>query len=277
MNEAEIRKLEIDLLLETLKRGHGYDFSSYARASLERRIEQFQKTSKYDTIGAIIPELLRDTVLLKKIVYGISVPVTELFRNPQVFRYLRETIIPVLRTYPHIKIWNAGCATGQEVYSIAIMMKEEGLYDRTQIYATDFNDQALEKAKEGIYSIETIREQSRNYLDAGGTQSFSDYYYAKYNRIIFDHSLRENIVFANHNLASDAPFGEMHLILCRNVMIYFDQHLQDRVLDLFLRSLIYRGFLCLGSHESIQFSKANEFLIPTDEQMKIYRKSGKSV
>lgn len=261
-------------MLETLKRRYGYDFSSYARASLERRIERFQKTSKYDTI---IPELLRDAVLLKKIVYGISVPVTELFRNPQVFRYLRENIIPILRTYPHIKIWNAGCAIGQEVYSIAIMMKEEGLYDRTQIYATDLNDQALEKAKEGIYSIETIREQSRNYLEAGGTQSFSDYYYAKYNRIIFDHSLRENIFFANHNLTSDASFGEMHMILCRNVMIYFDQQLQGRVLDLFLRSLVHQGFLCLGAQESLRLSKANEFLILTNERMKIYKKSCKTV
>ena len=272
MGEREIKELEIELLLQSLKERHGYDFSSYARASLERRIETFRQKNEFEHISAMIPKLLRDPAFFKQLVYGISVPVTEIFRNPLVFKFIREQVFPVLKTYPHIKIWNAGCATGQEVYSIAIMLKEEGLYDRTQIYATDFNDQALEKAKEGIYSVESIREHAQNYVKAGGSGALSDYYHAKYNRIIFDKELRKNVVFSNHNLTSDSPFGEMHLILCRNVMIYFGKELQDQVLDLFLSSLTYGGFLCLGAHESVQFSPANRFLSAMDDKLKVFKK-----
>lgn len=272
MEEPDIIGLEIDILLETLKQRYSYDFSSYARASLDRRIRHFAEKNGYSRISEIIPQLIWDPSLLKKVVYGISVPVTEFFRNPRVFRIIREKVFPLLETYPHIKIWNAGCATGQEVYSIAIMLKEEGLYDKTQIYATDFNDEALGIAREGIYSIESVRDQIKNYQQAGGKETLTDYYLARYNRIIFDKELKKNIVFANHNLISDSPFGEMHLILCRNVLIYFNQDLQGNVLDLFMRSLIHGGFLCLGSHESIRFSSVERFLSPIEEQSKVFKK-----
>jgi chemotaxis protein methyltransferase CheR len=272
MTDDQIKSMEIELLLEALRQRHGYDFTAYSRASLERRIEQFALAKGYQRISEIIPAIMWDSVLLKEIVYGISVPVTELFRDPHVFLFIRKNIIPVLKTYPHIKIWNAGCATGQEAYSMAILLREEGIYERCQIYATDFNDVALERAREGIYSIESVKDQTANYISAGGTQSFSDYYHAKYEHIIFEASLRKNIVFANHNLVADAPFGEMHLILCRNVLIYFNQKLQDQVLDLFAQSLIHSGFLCLGTHETLRFASIMPLFKTVDDKCKIYKK-----
>jgi chemotaxis protein methyltransferase CheR len=195
-----------------------------------------------------------------------------MFREPHFFRALREKIVPGLKILPFIKVWHAGCATGEEVYSLAIVMKEEGLYDKTQIYATDFNEEVIEKAKEGIYPIDGMKEYTENYKRAGGLASFADYYTARYDHAIMENSLKEHIVFSDHNLATDSVFGEMNLILCRNVLIYFNRQLQDRVIKLFTDSLCDAGFLCLGSKESIRFSKYSDDFEDVAMGDKIYRK-----
>lgn len=199
-----------------------------------------------------------------------------MFRDPALFEYMRQEIVPVLKTYPRIRIWHAGCSTGEEVYSMAILLKEEGLYDRSTIYATDFNSEVLKKAQEGIYPLEIIKNYASNYIAAGGTEVFADYYVAKYDSIIFNSSLKENITFAEHNLATDHVFNNMHLIICRNVLIYFDNDLQNRVYKLFTESLTHRGFLCLGTKESLK----GETISAYDEwspHLKVYRKNTKFI
>jgi chemotaxis protein methyltransferase CheR len=272
MEKTEVEEIEIDLLLEALFRRYGYDFRRYAKASITRRIRHLLEKSGHRRISEMIPELLYDKSFLEKIVYDFSITVTEMFRDPGFYRAIREKVVPYLKTYPFIKIWHAGCATGEEVYSIAIVLKEEGLYDRATIFATDFNDAALTKGKEGIYSLENIKQYTLNYQDAGGTCSFSKYYHAQYDSVIMDQSLKKNITFANHNLVTDSTFSEMHLILCRNVLIYFNKTLQDRVLRLFHDSLIYGGFLCLGTKESFQFSDVPGDYERIDNKQKIYQK-----
>ncbi len=194
-----------------------------------------------------------------------------MFRDPQVFRFLREKVLPMLATYPHVRIWQAGCATGKEVYSLAILLHEEGLAGRFRIYATDMNDAALETARQGIYPVSEMREYAENYLKSGGRATLSDYYHARYESVIFDGKLRESVLFANHNLVTDGPFNEMHLILCRNVLIYFSRPLQDRVLGLLHASLVPRGFLCLGTKESLRFSSVVEHFEMVDSRTKIFR------
>jgi len=272
MEKTEVEEIEIDLLLEALFRRYGYDFRHYAKASITRRIRHLLGKTSHSRISEMIPELLYDKSFFEKIVYDFSITVTEMFRDPGFYRAIREKVIPYLKTYPFIKIWHAGCATGEEVYSIAIVLKEEGLYDRATIFATDFNNAALAKGKEGIYSLENIKQYTLNYQDAGGTSSFSEYYHAQYDSVIMDQSLKKNITFANHNLVTDNTFSEMHLILCRNVLIYFNKTLQDRVLRLFHDSLIHGGFLCLGTKESIQFADVAEAYERTDKKHKIYQK-----
>lgn len=272
MNKTEVEEIEIDLLLEALFRRYGYDFRHYAKASITRRIRHLLEKSGRSRISEMIPELLYDKSFFEKIVYDFSITVTEMFRDPGFYRAIREKVIPYLKTYPFIKIWHAGCATGEEVYSIAIVLKEEGLYDRATIFATDFNNAALAKGKEGIYSLENIKQYTLNYQDAGGTSSFSEYYHAQYDSVIMDQSLKKNITFANHNLVTDNTFSEMHLILCRNVLIYFNKTLQDRVLRLFHDSLIHGGFLCLGTKESRRFSDVTGDYKRIDNKQKIYQK-----
>jgi chemotaxis protein methyltransferase CheR len=194
-----------------------------------------------------------------------------MFRDPWFFMTLRKKVIPFLRTFPFINVWQAGCATGEEVYSLAILLKEEGLYDRTRIYATDFNDAALERAKTRIYPLDRIKEYSVNYQKAGGQKSLANYYRARYQSIILDAALLDNITFANHNLATDGVFAEMHLILCRNVLIYFDRNLQNRVLSIFRDSLCYNGFLCLGSKETLQFSAVQPDFVEFATKERIYQ------
>jgi len=220
----------------------------------------------------MIPRLLWDEAFFERLLSLFSVTVTEMFRNPITYRCLREGVFPLLRTYPFIKIWHAGCATGEEVYSLAIALKEEGLYTRATIFATDFNDAALATAKEGIYPLENMAEIMKNYQEAGGNASLSAYYHAHYDHIAIDRSLKKNITFANHNLATDGVFGEMHLIMCRNVLIYLDKTLQERVLNLFNDSLIHGGFLCLGSAESLDFTNLRDHYKTISEQGKIYQK-----
>ncbi len=274
MKEVEIENLEIELLIEAILKRYGYDFRHYSRASLKRRVRHFLSKTDFGKVSEAIPQLIYERTFFESLLYTISITVTEMFRDAFVYKAIREKIITFLKTYPFFKIWNAGCATGQEVYSIAIMLKEEGLYDRAQIYATDFNDDALEKAKKGIYPADCVKEYTGNYQRAGGKESFSKYYHSKYGSVIINRRLRKNITFANHNLASDAVFGEMQLIMCRNVLIYFDQPLQNRVLKLFHDSLAHGGFLCLGSKESIRFSEVQDKFKAIDEKGKIYQKKG---
>ena len=272
MKSIEIENLEINLLLDAIYQRYGYDFRNYARASVERRARQFLVKSGCNSISELIPRLLHDESFFAELVREFSITVTEMFRDPSVYRTLKERVFPLLNTYPFFKIWHAGCATGEEVYSLAILLKEEGLYKRATIFATDFNDWALEQAKQGIYSIDNIKKCTSNYQKAGGTNSFSEYYHAKYDSIVIDKSLRKNVTFANHNLVIDGIFSEMHLILCRNVLIYFDKTLQNRVLNLFNGSLVYGGFLCLGNKESLLFSDIQDKFDPVEERERIYQK-----
>jgi chemotaxis protein methyltransferase CheR len=217
--------------------------------------------------------LLYDPEFFQRLVSDFSVTVTEMFRDPKVYAVLREKVVPYLKTYPFIKVWHAGCATGEEVYSLAILLHEEGLLERTTIYATDFNEAALTVAKEGIYPLKRIREYSDNYVKGGGKGSFSEYYHAQYDNVIMSKFLRNNMTFARHNLVTDQVFGEMHLILCRNVLIYFNRTLQDRVFHIFDDSLAHNAFLCLGSKENLKFSEVMDRFTEFEPKVKIYRKN----
>ncbi|MGL1932605.1 MAG: protein-glutamate O-methyltransferase CheR [Desulfotalea sp.] len=251
----DIENIEIRVLIEAIRLRYGHDFRHYAEASLHRRIRHCLKESGYHTIAEMIPLIIHDPKYFTHFFHSLTVNVTEMFRDPSFFQTLRQKVIPYLKTFPFVKIWSVGCSTGQEVYSLAILLREEGLCEkRVLIYATDFNDEVLDIAKQAIYSAEDIRKWTKSYQDAGGGKSFSDYYHADYDSVILDQSLKKNIVFANHNLVTDSVFGEMNLILCRNVLIYFNRELQNQALNLFDQSLCENGFLCLGNKESIKFS-----------------------
>lgn len=271
MEKVEIEQIELDLLLEAIYRRYGYDFRQYSQASIKRRVQHHLAKTRSGTISELLSRIMYDEALFQSLFFDISITVTEMFRDPWFFLGLRERVIPFLRTFPFINIWQAGCATGEETYSLAIILKEEGLYERTHIYATDFNDAALERAKTRIYPLGRIKEYTTSYQKSGGKKSLADYYHAQYQSVIMDAALQDNITFANHNLATDSVFGEMHLILCRNVLIYFDRPLQDRALSLFRDSLLYNGFLCLGSKETIGFSKVRNDFVEFAPSEKIYQ------
>lgn len=207
------------------------------------------------SISEMQHEVLHNPEFIHHILSDLSINVTEMFRDPSFYKAVRTEVIPLLKTYPFIKVWHAGCSSGEEVYSMAILLKEEGIYDRTQIYATDFNQKILKVARDGIYPVTQIKEYTYNYQKSGGTESFSNYYHAGYNSVIIENHLKKNIVFADHNLVTDSVFAEVNLIICRNVLIYFNRELQDKVIHLFSESLTPGGILCIGSRESIQFSK----------------------
>lgn len=264
--------IEIHLFLEGVFLRYGYDFRNYSRAHIKRRVLNRMSLAGFESVSDLTQKVLVDEPYFLSIIKDFSINVTEMFRDPDFFKYLREEIIPILKSFPKIRIWHAGCSSGQEVYSMAILLKEEGLYDRSTIYATDFNKDILATAKEGIYPIEVVKEYTANYLRAGGRESFSEYYVAKYDSILLDSSLKDNIVFAEHNLVTDAVFNEMHLIMCRNVLIYFNSNLQDRVFGLFKDSLRHRGFLCLGSKESLKGVTSTSYET-IEANLKVYRKS----
>ena len=271
MEKLDIEQIELDLLLEAVYQRYGYDFRQYSMASVKRRVQHHLAKTNFATISELTSHILYNKMLFQSLFFDMSVTVTEMFRDPWFYLALREKVIPFLKTFPFINIWQAGCATGEEVYSLAILLQEEGLYKRARIYATDFNDTVLEKAKNRIYPLERIKEYTFNYQKAGGKGSLADYYCAQYQSVIFDAALQENITFANHNLATDGVFGEMHLILCRNVLIYFDRSLQNRVLTLFRNSLLYNGFLCLGSKETIHFADVKRDFKEFAANEKIYQ------
>jgi chemotaxis protein methyltransferase CheR len=272
MTTNDIENIEVDLLLEAIYRRYGYDFRSYARASIDRRVRQFLSSKRIQVISELIPRVLHDEEMFSELVQYFSIPVTEMFRDPFVYRAIREKVVSLLKTYPFVRIWHAGCASGEEVYSLAIVLAEEGLYNRATVFATDFNDHALENAREGIYPADRIKEFTRSYQEAGGTGSFSEYYHARYDSAVMNTALKKRITFASHNLVADHVFGEMHLVFCRNVLIYFNRELQNRALRLFTDSLIRGGFLCLGTKEDLQFSEVADEYEAVDLKARIYRK-----
>jgi chemotaxis protein methyltransferase CheR len=272
-NTELVEKIEIDLIIKAVSRYYGYDFSNYSKAHIKRRLQVFRVKHRFASISEMQHHVLHNPTIFEEFLNNFSINVTEMFRDPTFYLDMRNKIIPILKTYPYVKIWLAGCATGEEVYSFAIMLKEEGLLERTTIYATDFNKKAITKANKAIYNIDAIKAYTSNYQKSGGTSSFSDYYMANYDSVIIDKSLKKNIVYAEHNLVTDGVFTEANLIVCRNVLIYFDRELQNKVFKLFDESLITGGFLALGTKESIQFSSVNNKYSTVSKQNKIYKKT----
>ncbi|MBL7138128.1 MAG: protein-glutamate O-methyltransferase CheR [Bacteroidales bacterium] len=268
----ENQEIEIRLLIEAIFLKYGYDFRNYSQAHVKRRILNRFQTSGLDSISEMTHRAIYDTDFVDQILMDLSITVTEMFRDPSFYKALRQSVLPVLRSYPFVKVWHAGCASGEEVYSMAIMLKEEGLLHKTQIYATDFNPLIIRHAKKAEYPISRIKEFTFSYQKAGGKRSFSDYYTADDEKAKLNENLRKNIVFANHNLVTDSVFAEINLIVCRNVLIYFDRQLQDKVIRLFLESLPGGGFLCLGSKENLQFSNYFHAFEPVVDQERIYIK-----
>jgi len=247
--------LEIDLLLEAIYRLSGYDFRQYNRSSISRRIYNRMGINNIPTISQVLEKVIHDQEFLEQMLNDFSINVTEMFRNPSFFKAFREKVIPILREYPEIRIWHAGCATGEEVYSMAILLQEEGLIERSIIYATDMNEQVLEKAKKGAFPIHKMQAYTKNYMLAGGAHAFSEYYQTDYQYAYFHPTLLKNIIFAQHNLVTDHSFNEFHVVLCRNVLIYFSPKLQSQVHHLFYESLSDKGFLCLGDKETLRFEE----------------------
>ncbi len=267
-----LERIEIELLLEGIYRNYGFDFRSYAYASIRRRLWKRIEAEGLTTVSALQARVLHEPQLMEKLLLDLSINVTAMFRDPSFYLAFREHVVPLLRTYPFIRLWHAGCATGEEVYSMAILLQEEGLYERSRIYATDINEVVLQKAKEGIFPLDRMQEYTENYIAAGGKRAFSDYYHAKYGAARFDDSLTKNVVFSLHNLVTDHSFAEFNVILCRNVLIYFDKTLQAKVHGLFYDSLATFGILALGSKESMRFSPFEDRYAQLSGPEKIFRK-----
>jgi chemotaxis protein methyltransferase CheR len=267
-----VADIEIRLLVQAIFLRYGHDFRDYAQASLKRRILQAQLRMGAESISTLQARVLHDADAFAELLQYLTVPVSEMFRDPAYFLALRRHVVPVLRTYPSLKVWVAGCSTGEEPYSLAILLQEEGLLDRTILYATDINHASLEKARAGIFPLDSMQAFTRNYQRAGGLRSFSDYYVAAYGGALFDKGLREHITFADHSLATDSVFSETQLVSCRNVLIYFNRGLQDRALGLFHESLSHRGFLGLGAKETLDFSGYAESFEPVSRPDRLYRK-----
>ena len=272
MDAGELEDVEIRLLLEGLQRVYGYDFRDYAEASIKRRLSHWLAESAFATFSQAQSDLLRDPQLFASLLQGITVNVTEMFRDPAFFKAIREQLVPFLKTYPFVKIWHAGCATGEEAYSMAIVLNEEGMAGRYRMYATDIDEAVLQRAQEGVLPMAEMQGYTRNYQKSGGRASFADYYTARYDRAILSAELKAGIVFAPHNLASDAEFGEMNVVLCRNVMIYFKPALKERCLRLFDASLLAGGFLCLGLKETLDGRETRGAYQELAPGLRIYRK-----
>ncbi|HWE26992.1 MAG TPA: protein-glutamate O-methyltransferase CheR [Polyangia bacterium] len=270
--DDELETIELQLLTEAVFRRYGLDFRNYAAASLRRRVQLAMNEEGVRTISALTDRLLHDPPAMERLLLRLSINVTAMFRDPGFFLSLRHEVIPHLRSYPFVRIWHAGCSTGEEVYSTAILLQEEGIYDRCRIYATDFNEAALRRARDGIVPLDMMQEYSTNYLRAGGHGSLSDYYTANYGHAIFRQSLRKNVIFSQHNLVTDGSFNEFNLILCRNVMIYFNEQLQNRVHKLLYASLRRYGVLGLGRKESLRGTPHEEGYEIIDENERIFRR-----
>jgi chemotaxis protein methyltransferase CheR len=269
----DLERVEIDLLLEGVYRRYGFDFREYAPASLRRRLWRRVHAERLTSISGLQEKVLHDRACMERLLLDLSINVTSMFRDPSFYGAFREHVTPLLRTYPFTRIWVAGCSTGEEVYSLAILLTEEELYARTRIYATDINEAVVDRARAGVFPLDKMRSYTENYIRAGGKRAFSEYYVAAYEGARFSRSLVENVVFAQHNLVSDRSFNEFNVIVCRNVMIYFDRSLQNRVHSLFYESLAPFGVLALGHKESIGFSPHADAYAEIDTQEKLYRKA----
>ncbi|WP_179149185.1 CheR family methyltransferase [Pseudomonas syringae] len=265
-------EIELRLLIEAIYLKYSYDFRDYSGASIKRRVVHALRQFDCATISALQERVLHDPAAFMQLLQILTIPVSEMFRDPLHFLAIRKEVVPVLRTYPSIKVWIAGCSTGEEVYSTAILLREEGLLERTIIYATDINPSSLEKAKQGIFSMDNLRTYTENYRQSGGQRHFADYYTSAYDHVIFDKTLCENVTFADHSLATDSVFSETQFISCRNVLIYFNKKLQDRAFGLFHDSLCHRGFLALGSKETLDFSAYGDAFETLVKPERIYRK-----
>lgn len=264
LNEVEI---ELRLLIDAIYLRYHYDFRSYAPASLKRRLLAAMPQFGCETLSQLQDRLLHDKSAFPALLDYLTVQVSEMFRDPPYFKALREKVVPLLRTYPSLKIWIAGCSTGEEVYSLAILLREEGLLDRTLLYGTDINAGALQRAEAGVYDVDRLASFTENHRKSGGRSSLSDYYTAAYGRAVFDKTLKRHIVFSDHSLATDSVFAEVHLVSCRNVLIYFNRDLQERAIGLFRDALVRRGFLGLGAKETLRFTshaEAFEDFVPQD-------------
>jgi chemotaxis protein methyltransferase CheR len=270
--KLDLEGIEIKLLTEGIYQHYGFDFRDYSLPSLKRRIWKRVYAEGLSSVSGLQEKVLHDPGCMERLLLDLSINTTAMFRDPSFYLAFRQKVVPLLRTYPFVRIWHAGCSTGEEVYSMAILLTEEGLYDRCRIYATDINEAVLQRAKEGIFPINTMRENTSNYISAGGSGTFSEYYVAKYDYAIFRPALRENVVFAQHNLVTDASFNHFNVIFCRNVLIYFNNALQERVQKLFLDSLETFGILGLGKKETIRYSSVVDNYEVIDDEERLYRR-----
>ena len=267
-----LEEVEVQLLTEGIYRHYGFDFRDYSMPSLRRRIWKRIYAEGLSTISGLQEKVLHDAQCMERLLLDLSINTTAMFRDPTFYAAFRQKVVPLLRTYPFARIWHAGCSTGEEVYSMAILLQEEGLYERCRIYATDINEAVLQRAKDGIFPLATMQENTSNYIAAGGKGTFSGYYTARYDYAIFRPSLRENVVFAQHNLVTDSSFNHFNVIFCRNVLIYFNNALQERVMQLFLNSLEMFGILGLGKKETVKYTSVAENYGEIDEAEKLYRR-----
>jgi chemotaxis protein methyltransferase CheR len=270
--KRDLEEIEIHLLTEGIYRHYGFDFRDYSMSSLRRRIWKRIYAEGLSTISGLVEKVLHDPACMERLLLDLSINTTAMFRDPTFYLAFRQKVVPMLRTYPFVRIWHAGCSTGEEVYSMAILLQEERLYDRCRIYATDINEAVLQKAKAGIFPIATMQENTSNYIAAGGKGTFSEYYTARYDHAIFRPSLRENVVFAQHNLVTDASFNHFNVIFCRNVLIYFNNALQERVQHLFLDSLEMFGILGLGKKETVRYTSVAASFDELDGEERLYRR-----
>jgi chemotaxis protein methyltransferase CheR len=269
--DTELEQLEIELLLEAIFRHYGFDFRSYAFSSIRRRIWKRINAEELPNVTSLQERVLHDPQVMERLLLDLSINVTAMFRDPGFYRAFREHVVPLLRTYPFIRVWHAGCSTGEEVYSMAILLEEEGLLGKSRLYATDINEVVLQQARAGIFPLERMQEYTENYIKAGGKRAFSEYYVAKYDGALFNPALTEHVVFSQHNLVTDRSFSEFNVILCRNVLIYFDRTLQGTVHRLFYDSLVNFGILGLGGKESLKFSQYEDRYEQISSE-KLYRK-----
>ena len=271
-SSADHVAIELRLLMEAIYLKYSYDFRDYSGASQKRRVLHALHKLDCASIAELQARVLAEPDVFMQLLQYLTIPTSEMFRDPSYFAALREQVMPHLHTYPSLKIWIAGCSTGEEIYSMAILLREEGLLERSIIYATDINPMSLERARKGVFALDRMRAYTANYQMAGGRKAFSDYYTAAYGGALFDRSLSENVIFADHSLATDSVFSETHLVSCRNVLIYFNGKLQDRALGLFHESLCYRGFLGLGSKESLDFYSMAHNFEPLSKADRVFRK-----
>jgi chemotaxis protein methyltransferase CheR len=270
--KVDLEAIEVDLLTQGIYQHYGFDFRDYSLPSLRRRLWKRVYAEGLSTISALQDKVLHDPACMERLLLDLSINTTAMFRDPSFYLAFRQKIVPLLRTYPFVRIWHAGCSTGEEVYSMAILLQEEGLYERSRIYATDINEAVLQRAKDGIFPLSSMQENTANYISAGGKGTFSEYYTARYDYALFRPSLRENVVFAQHNLVTDASFNHFNVIFCRNVLIYFNNQLQDRVQELFLNSMELFGILGLGKKETIRYTAVADHYEELDAVERLYRR-----